>query len=210
MKSLICTQNSTYEVKSTYNPDVCILTGGKLEMPLYIKTPNLDDYNKVQPYGMRFDTIDCGLNGKYACTSFNTSWIKEIYKNVPENMIEEINNKMYSFGKLEVNTANSCYTITPTDDINTCILQGGAFPLPIKIETPFFSFMGQYAPMMFTIKDIPENGSKAGQIFSTSPIEDMTILNKKGENITDRFQDEIGYDKINNSSSKDKEFIKDM
>lgn len=49
---------------------------------------------------------------------------------------------------------------------------------------------------MFTIKDIPENGSKAGQIFSTSPIEDMTILNKKGENITDRFQDEIGYDKM--------------
>lgn len=49
---------------------------------------------------------------------------------------------------------------------------------------------------MFTIKDIPENGSKAGQIFSTSLIEDMTILNKKGENITDRFQDEIGYDKM--------------
>ena len=165
-------------------------------MPLYIKTPNLDDYNKVPPYGIKFDTIDCGLNGKYAGASFNTSWIKEIYKNVPENMIEEINNKMYSFGKLEVNTANSCYSITPTDDINTCILQGGTFPLPIKIETPFFSFMGQYAPLMFTIKDIPENGSKAGQIFSTSLIEDMTILNKKGENITDRFQDEIGYDKM--------------
>lgn len=127
MKSLICTQNSNYEVKSTYNPDVCILTGGKLEMPLYIKTPNLDDYNKVPPY------------------------------------------------------------------------------LPTKIETPFFSFMGQSAPLMFTIKDIPENGSKAGQIFSTSPIEDITILNQKGWNITDRFQDEIGYDKLKSND----EYVRD-
>ena len=192
MKHLIQTAHSNYMITPTYNPNVSILEGGNFSQPLYIKTPNFDGLMK----GDRFPFIceNCGANGEYSGAMYNTSPIEQLY-DVPQNVLEDVNIKGYNVGKIELATNNHFYTITPTNDKDTCLLTGGQF-FNIPIDTPFFNNMQSLEGFQFCIKNVPENGDLAGKFVKTSAIVNSAIIDRNGKDITSNFTQELGIDKM--------------